>query len=156
MNASTLDIADVVLNIGTGADTAENNAWVKMLLRMYCRYCETHSLKYEVMADQPGRASMLVTGAIYGRFKAEHGVHRLSRISPFDPNKRRHTSFASVDIAEAGRGPISHCSQHIRSYILSPRSLVKELRTGYTTDDPQTLLDGNLDQFIDVWLKANN
>ena len=149
-------MADVVLNIGAEADTAENNAWVKLLLRMYCRYCETHSLKYEVVADQPGRASMLVTGAIYGRLETERGVHRLSRISPFDPNRRRHTSFASVGVARAGHEPVSHCSQHIRSYILSPHSAVKELRTGYTTDNPQAVLDGNLDQFIDAWLKANN
>jgi len=154
MSTRLLDAADVVLNIEASADTQENNAWVKMLLRMYCRYCEAHSLKYEVLADQPGHASMLVTGADYGRFKAERGVHRLSRVSPFDPNRRRHTSFASVDVAGAGHGTASPSSQHVRAYILSPRCAVVELCTGFTADDPGKILDGHLDQFIDAWGKA--
>jgi protein subunit release factor B len=154
MSTGTIDRADVVLNIGAAEDTAECNDWVKMLLRMYGRYCEAHGLKYEVVADQPGRASVQVTGADHGRFKAEHGVHRLSRISPFDPNRRRHTSFASVDVAQAGHGPASPSSQYIRAYILSPRAAVVDLRTGFTADIPEKVLDGDLDQFIDAWSKA--
>jgi len=156
MSKTTLDTADVVLNIDAAANTAESNAWVKMLLRMYCYYCKSHNFKYEIVADQPGRVVMVVTGAYYSRFMAEHGVHRLSRISPFDANKRRHSSFAAVNVAEAGHGPADPCSQHIRSYILSPHCVVKELRTGYATDDPQNVLDGDLDPFIDAWLKSNS
>ena len=154
MSTNALDTADVVLNIVANANTEENNTWVKMLLRMYCRYCEAHRFKYEVLADQPGHATILVTGGDYGRFRAEHGVHRLARVSPFDLNRRRHTSFASVDVAEAGRVPASPCSQHIRSYIFSPSCAVVELRTGFTAYDPEKVLDGDLDQFIDAWGKA--
>jgi protein subunit release factor B len=154
MSTSTRDTAGVVLNIGVAADTAESIAWVKMLLRMYCRYCEAHRFKYEVVADRPRHATILVTGAEYGRLKAEHGVHRLSRVSPFDPNKRRHTSFASVDVTEDGRALSSPSSQHIRNYIFSPCCAVVELRTGFTADDPEKVLDGDLDQFIDAWSKA--
>ncbi len=76
-----------------------------MLLRMYLRWAERHKYKVEVIEQTPGEeagilsARVLITGPwAYGYLKAERGVHRLVRISPFDANKRRHTSFASVDV----------------------------------------------------------
>jgi peptide chain release factor 2 len=213
---------------------------------MYQRYCETRGFKTEIMDIQQGdeagikSATLLVTGDhAFGYLKAERGVHRLVRISPFDSNKRRHTSFASVDVVaeiedadvelkmedvrvdtfrSGGKGGqnvnkletairmtheptgiVVQCqserSQHqnrelalkvlksrlyekqqdekraalekyygekgaiawgsqIRSYVFQPYQMVKDLRTGHQTSDIQRVMDGDLDPFISVWLKA--
>ena len=97
------DIADAILFINAGAGGTESCDWAEMLLRMYRRWCDRKGLKNEVVDFTPGdsagfrSATMTVMGEYaYGYLKAEIGVHRLVRISPFDSNKRRHTSFASV------------------------------------------------------------
>lgn len=79
--------------------------WASMLLRMYLRWCERNNYKYEVVEKQDGeeagikRCTVIITGLnAYGYLRTESGVHRLVRISPFDSNKRRHTSFASVEV----------------------------------------------------------
>ena len=102
------DHRNCILSINAGAGGTEACDWANMLLRMYQRWCEGRGWEVEVTDALPGEtagiksATMLVTGEnAYGFCKAERGVHRLVRISPFDSNKRRHTSFASVDaIAE--------------------------------------------------------
>ena len=93
------------LEIHPGAGGTESCDWASMLLRMYERFCDKNDFKYEVMEEQPGEEAGLksvtlhITGNFaYGYFKCEKGVHRLVRISPFDSNKRRHTSFASVSV----------------------------------------------------------
>lgn len=104
------DRNNCILSINAGAGGTESCDWASMLLRMYQRWCESRGWSYEVTDALPGEvagiksAVMLITGEnAYGFCKAERGVHRLVRISPFDANKRRHTSFASVDaIAELG------------------------------------------------------
>ena len=219
-----------------------------MLYRMYQRWAELRGWGVEINDAVPGETAgiksvtMLITGEnAYGYCKAERGVHRLVRISPFDSNKRRHTSFASVDaIAEieevdndlnippnefqvdtfrsGGKGGqnvnkvetavrITHVptglvvasqsqrSQHqnraaamklllsriyaqridaqkaemerfygekgsvswgnqIRSYVFQPYRMVKDLRTGVQTSDVQGVMDGDLDEFINAWLRA--
>jgi peptide chain release factor 2 len=241
------DLSDCIVNIHPGAGGTESQDWAEMLLRMYLRYCEKKGWPTEMLEYQDGEeaglksATFMVRGDYaYGYLKAESGVHRLVRISPFDAAKRRHTSFASVmvmpDIDDtievnidekdlrvdtyrsSGAGGqhvnvtdsairITHIptntvvtcqnerSQHknrdtamrmlrsrlyalevekrkeetaklegekkdigwgsqIRSYVLQPYQLVKDLRTGHEVGDPDRILDGDLDEFIEAWLSA--
>jgi peptide chain release factor 2 len=242
------DKNNCILSINSGAGGTEACDWANMLLRMYQRWAESRGWEVEVTDALPGEgagiksATMLITGEnAYGFCKAERGVHRLVRISPFDSNKRRHTSFASVDtIAEleedtteivipptefsvdtfrsGGKGGqnvnkvetavrITHIptglvvasqaqrSQHqnratamklllsrifaqrqdeakadmekfygekgsvswgnqIRSYVFQPYRMVKDLRTGVETSNVQGVMDGDLDPFVNGWLRA--
>jgi peptide chain release factor 2 len=244
----TLDRNNAFLSLHAGAGGTESCDWASMLLRMYRRYCEDHGFEVEILDVQAGdeagikSCTFAVRGPFaYGFFKAERGVHRLVRISPFDANKRRHTSFASLDvIAEldddvevaineadlrvdtyrssgAGgqhvnktdsairlthlpSGIVVSCqaerSQHknrakamkmlaarlyemeqdkqrkdmekfygdkgeisfgnqIRSYVLQPYTLVKDLRTDEETSQVDAVLDGDLDRFISAYLKQS-
>ena len=97
------DDNDVILEIHPGAGGTESMDWASMLFRMYKRYCERHNFTYEVLDYQDGEeagiksVTFIVHGInAYGYLKGEQGVHRLVRISPFDSNARRHTSFCAV------------------------------------------------------------
>jgi peptide chain release factor 2 len=229
------------LEVHSGAGGTESQDWTEMLLRMYVRWAERKGYKVEYIEESPGEeagiksATIQVTGEnAYGWLKTESGVHRLVRISPFDSNARRHTSFASVGVypviddeieidiqdkdlridtyraSGAGgqhvnrtdsairithipTGVVVACqtdrSQHknrasafkmlrarlyelelqkreaekqklhdaktdigwghqIRSYVLHPYQMVKDLRTGVETSNSQAVLDGDLDQFM--------
>jgi len=229
------------LEVHSGAGGTESQDWTAMLLRMYVRWAERKGFKVEYIEESPGEeagiksATIQVTGEnAYGWLKTETGVHRLVRISPFDSNARRHTSFASVGVypviddeieidiqdkdlridtyraSGAGgqhvnrtdsairithlpTGVVVACqtdrSQHknrasafkmlrarlyelelqkreaekqklhdsktdigwghqIRSYVLHPYQMVKDLRTGVETSDSQAVLDGDLDMFM--------
>lgn len=99
------DKQDVTLEIHSGAGGTEAQDWADMLSRMYVRWCEKHHMKFSVVDSQPGEEAGIksivfnISGKnAYGMLKSEKGVHRLVRISPFDANKRRHTSFASVNV----------------------------------------------------------
>jgi peptide chain release factor 2 len=242
------DRCNAILSINAGAGGTESCDWAKMLFRMYSRFAEAH--KYEtktidvLFGEEAGikNITSLIEGDFaYGYLKAERGVHRLVRISPFDANKRRHTSFASVDvipeveddielnleekdlridvyrssgpggqsvnttdsavrITHLPTGIVAQCqnerSQYqnkqtamkilkarlfererekkeeellkqyggdkkkiewgsqIRSYVLHPYTLVKDHRTQYETGDASSVLDGNLDEFIEAYLKS--
>ena len=241
------DRKNCILSINAGAGGTEAQDWAEMLSRMYQRWAESRGWEVEVTDALPGEGAglksitMLIQGEnVYGFTKAERGVHRLVRISPFDANKRRHTSFASVDvIAEieentelvippnefqidtfrsGGKGGqnvnkvetavrITHVptglvvasqtqrSQHqnratamrlllsriyaqrqdeqkaemerfygekgsiswgnqIRSYVFQPYRMVKDLRTGVETSNVQAVMDGDLDMFVNAWLRA--
>ncbi len=239
-----VDANDTFLEIHAGAGGTESCDWAAMLARMYVRWAEAHGYKVELMAETPGEEAGIksVTYQIkgenaYGWLKTESGVHRLVRISPYDSQARRHTSFSSVwvypvidDTIEieildkdirldtyrsSGAGGqhvnktdsavrITHLptgivvtssekSQHqnranawaalrarlyeiemkkrtqaiqdahdskseigwghqIRSYVLQPYQMVKDLRTGVETSDTQGVLDGNLDAFMSAAL----
>ncbi len=236
---------DAFLEVHAGAGGTESQDWAEMLLRMYVRWAEQHGYKVDYLEETGGEEAGIKSGTVqikgrnaYGWLKGENGVHRLVRISPFDSNARRHTSFANariypviddrivIDIKESdvrtdtmrasGAGGqhvnktdsairlthiptniVVQCqqdrSQHrnramawdmlraklyeaelrkreqkaaaeqalktdigwghqIRSYVLQPYQMVKDLRTGVTTSDTSGVLDGDLDQFMQATL----
>jgi peptide chain release factor 2 len=239
------DANDSYLEVHAGAGGTESQDWANMLLRMYVRWAEQHGLKVDYIEETDGEEAGIKSATIevkgrnaYGWLKTENGVHRLVRISPFDSNARRHTSFASVtvypvvddriqiDIKETdvrtdtmrsgGAGGqhvnktesavrLTHIptnivvvcqndrSQHrnraqawqmlraklyeaelkkreekaaadqaaktdigwghqIRSYVLQPYQMVKDLRTGVSTSNTGGVLDGDIDQFMEAAL----
>ena len=243
------DAASAIVTVHSGAGGTESQDWAEMLLRMYLRWCEKKGYKTEILdyqdGDEAGIKSVTFTASgeyPYGYLKAEIGVHRLVRISPFDSNKRRHTSFASifvlpeieedleVEIDESDlridtyrasgaggqhvnktdsairithlpSGEVVQCqnerSQHknkatamkllkaklyalkmkeqeekmdeinadkkdigwgsqIRSYVMHPYRMVKDLRTGVETGNVDAVMDGDLDKFIVGYLKGES
>lgn len=245
LNGAT-DKNDAILVIHPGAGGTESHDWAEMLFRMYLRWVEMRNYKVEILDKQPGdeagikSATLEIKGEYaYGYLKSETGVHRLVRISPFDSNKRRHTSFASVfvypeiedsievEIKEADlridtfrssgaggqhvnkvssavrithipTGIVSQCQSErsqfqnkenamkvlkarlyqyykekkdakkqkleskkkkiewgsqIRSYVFQPYSMVKDHRTNVQTGNVQAVMDGNIDLFINAFLK---
>ena len=99
------DGRNALLEVNAGAGGSEACDWAAMLQRLYARYAEKHGFRMEIISETPGDVTgyrsvqMLITGEnAYGFLKAEQGVHRLVRISPFDANARRHTSFAKVEV----------------------------------------------------------
>ena len=239
------DANDTYIEIHAGAGGTESQDWAQMLERMYIRWAEERRFKVEIIGEHSGEeagiksATVLVKGLnAYGWLKTESGVHRLVRISPFDSNARRHTSFASVSVypvvddniaveieekdlrvdtyraSGAGgqhvnttdsavrlthlpTGIVAQCqnqrSQHknratawamlrarlyeaelqrreeaaeaaagskseigwghqIRSYVLQPYQLVKDVRTGVESTNPSAVLDGDIDRFIEAAL----
>jgi peptide chain release factor 2 len=122
------DAANALFEINAGAGGTESCDWATMLLRMYLRWAERNGLKAEILSEVPGEVAGLknvyvhfIGPQAYGRLKSEHGVHRLVRISPFDANKKRHTSFASVDVVpeieEADEVEINPKDLHIDTYL---------------------------------------
>lgn len=239
------DANDTYIEIHSGAGGTESQDWTSMLTRMYTRWAERNKFKVEVLEMQDGEeaglksATLLIKGHnAYGWAKTESGVHRLVRISPFDSQSRRHTSFASVwvypviddsieiEVSESDvridtfrasgaggqhvnttdsavrithieTGIVAQCqngrSQHqnkatawsmlrarlyeeelkrreeeanesaatkteigwghqIRSYVLQPYQMVKDLRTGVESGNPQAVLDGDLDKYMEAAL----
>jgi peptide chain release factor 2 len=239
------DANDTFLEVHAGAGGTESQDWAAMLMRMYTRWAEQHGYKVEYLEETEGEEAGIKSATVqikgrnaYGWLKSERGVHRLVRISPFDSNARRHTSFASTDIypvvddrinidikesdvrvdtmRSGGAGGqhvnktesavrLTHIptniavvcqgerSQHknraqawtmlrarlyemelkrreqaaaaefaaktdigwghqIRSYVLQPYQMVKDLRTGVSTSNTGAVLDGDLDQFMEAAL----
>ncbi len=240
------DRNNAILSIHAGAGGTEAQDWAEMLLRMYTRWAEAHGHKVsilDILKDTEAgikSVTLLISGInVYGYLKSEKGVHRLVRISPFDANHKRHTSFASVDvmpeieddssivineadlkidtyrsggaggqhvnttdsavrITHIPTGVVVSCqnerSQHknkevalkmlkaklieiketehkekiediqgkynqiawgsqIRSYVFHPYSLVKDHRTNAEIGNTQSVMDGNIDKFINEYLK---
>jgi len=101
-----LDKNNAILTIHSGAGGTESQDWAQMLMRMYLRWAERHGYQAQIVDTQPGEEAGIKNSTVtisgdyaYGYLRSEAGVHRLVRISPFDTNKRRHTSFASVIVS---------------------------------------------------------
>ena len=99
------DNHSAVLTVNAGAGGVDAHDWAEMLLRMYTRFLDNNNMKYEIEEISTGEEAGIKSGSIridnyraYANLESERGVHRLVRISPFDSNKRRHTSFAGVDV----------------------------------------------------------
>ena len=239
---------NAVITISVGQGGVEAQDWVEMLMRMYLKWAERKGFHTEILETSPGEeaglksATFIVRGPrAYGLLRSEHGVHRLVRISPFDQNHRRHTSFALVEVMpelessdeasvvinpqdlrvdtyrstgaggqhvnktdsairithlptgivvtcqnersqmknremamkvlkarlfqrqqqEAAaqmdqiRGQIlpAEFGSQIRNYVLQPYTLVKDVRTGLEVGNAQAVLDGEIDPFIEAWLR---
>jgi peptide chain release factor 2 len=239
---------NAVVTISVGQGGVEAQDWVEMLMRMYLKWAERHRFEVEVIDQSPGEeaglksVTFIVRGPrAYGLLRSEHGVHRLVRISPFDQNHRRHTSFALVEVmpelessdesavvlnpqdlridtyrstgaggqhvnktdsairithlptgivvtcqnersqmknremamkvlkarlfqrqqqeAAAQRDQIrgqvmpAEFGSQIRNYVLQPYTLVKDVRTGLEVGNAQSVLDGDIDPFIESWLR---
>ncbi len=245
--AGDYDHNNAILSIHAGAGGTESQDWAQMLMRMYLRYADAQGYRTDILEDMPGdeagikSVTMRVVGEYaYGRLRAERGVHRLVRLSPFDANHRRHTSFALVEVMpeieeavdveikpEDVRIDIYHASGHggqnvqkvatavrlthvptgivvtcqnersqlqnkenafkvlrsrlveleiekkeqekarikgqhveagwgnqIRSYVLHPYQMVKDHRTEHETSRTDLVLDGELNAFIEAYLKS--
>jgi len=159
---------DTFLEINSGAGGTESCDWASMLARMYVRWAERKGYKVELQSTTAGEEAGIKSAAYkisgqnaYGWLKSESGVHRLVRISPFDSAAKRHTSFTSVKVypvvddnieIEVNPADIridtyrsSGWGNQIRSYVLQPYQMVKDLRTRFETSDTQGVLDGDLD-----------
>ena len=241
------DADNAIVTLHAGAGGTEAMDWTGMLYRMYMRYCERRGFKITLLDYQEGEEAGLKSCSVqiegpmaYGYLKAENGVHRLVRISPFDSNARRHTSFASVEIVpqfeddmdieidekdldvitmrSSGAGgqhinktdsavrmthkptgitvfcqtqrsqlqnreaclnqlkskllqlkireqeermasikgevKANEWGSQIRSYVFAPYTMVKDLRTGYEVGNIQSVMDGDLDGFVDSYLRS--
>lgn len=241
------DPNDAYLEIHAGAGGTEAQDWAQMLVRMYTRWAEQHGYKVELLEESPGEEAGIKSATLkiigdnaYGWLKTESGVHRLVRISPYDSQARRHTSFSSawvypviddsieieiedkdlridtyrasgaggqhvnktdsaIRITHEPTGIVVQCqndrSQHrnratamdmlkarlyelelknreeaaneleanksdigwghqIRSYVLQPYQMIKDLRTGVESGNSQAVLDGDIDQFLAASLAA--
>jgi peptide chain release factor 2 len=245
--SSEYDARNAILSIHAGAGGTESQDWAEMLMRMYLRWAERHGYEAEMLDTTPGdeagikSVTLSISGDYaYGYLKSEHGVHRLVRLSPFDADHLRHTSFALVEIMPEAEGGVdvrigpddlkvdvfrssgpggqhmqktstavrlthlptglvvtcqSERSQHqnkeialrilqsrllemeiarraeeraklkgkrisagwgnqIRSYVLHPYKMVRDHRTDYQTSDTTAVLDGELDGFIQAYLRS--
>ena len=242
------DGSNAILTFHAGAGGTEAQDWAQMLYRMYTRWTERHGFTYQIMDYQEGdeagikSATIMIEGEnAYGYLRGEHGVHRLVRVSPFDANARRQTSFASVEVMHdlpedveveirpediemqvyrasgAGGQHVNKTSSavrlihkptgvvvasqqersqfqnkdncmkmlraklvelqmqekaekisdlkgvqlkiewgsQIRSYVFMPYQLVKDNRTGYETSNINAVMDGDIDGFVNAYLKAS-
>jgi len=247
MLSEPFDERGAIVSVHAGAGGTESQDWAEMLLRMYLRWAERQRFATEILEATEGEEAGLKSVSVsvdgrwaYGKLRSERGVHRLVRISPYDSQKRRHTSFALVEVLPqvpedaaveiddkelrvdtyraSGAGGqhvnktdsavrLTHLptgivvavqserSQHqnrdramsvlraklverqeeereaemarlrgehveagwgnqIRSYVLQPYTMVKDLRTGVETSNPTAVLDGDLDAFIDGYLRS--
>ena len=137
---------NVFLEINACANHSECSDCARMLYEMYLKWAEKHGFECSTVEPSPnqdfgtGKFVIDIIGdGIYDFLQNEIGLHRIVRISPLDPQKRRHTSFVAVGVYQKGM---------TRSYILSPYQQVKNHYNDIVSNDAQSVLDGELDQFM--------
>jgi len=158
------DQNNAIVSINAGAGGTEAQDWTEMLFRMYSRWTERKGYKFDIIDYQPGDEagikSVTFTAAgeyAYGYLKTENGVHRLVRISPFNANGKRHTSFSSVFVyPELANEIVIEIDSQIRSYILHPYQMVKDHRINLDIGNVNSVLDGGIDPFIEAVLRNKN
>lgn len=159
-----MTVVRIEIHAGAGGDEARS--WAKMVLRMYLLWTAKNGFRVApgreiVRAGDDGitSAAFDVAGPGVDRACSETGVHRMVRVSPFDPGCRRRTSFASVSVMPKpirdgvvqGRHLRAYFWDHqIRSYVLSPYKMAKDLRTGIERVDVEAVLAGDIDGFLDA------
>jgi protein subunit release factor B len=154
----------VTIRAGTGVDAAD---FAEMLLRMYLRWAERHGYAVDVHETVHSEASGITATTFqvrapfaHARLSAEQGTHRLVRISPHQDDGRRQTSFVEVEVSAVSEAdePVpgdtgSPWGEQIRSYVLQPFRMVKDLRSGHQVDDPTAVLDGEIDDFLEAGIR---
>jgi peptide chain release factor 2 len=165
------DAANAIISIHPGAGGTESQDWASMLYRMYLRWAERHDFKVEVLDYQPAEeagikdVSFIIKGEnAYGYLKVENGIHRLVRISPFDSNAKRHTSFSSVmvspevdddiDIVIEDKDIRVGWGHQIRSYVMQPYQQVKDTRSNQAFTNVDAILDGDINKLLEGVLIA--
>lgn len=164
--SSERDRSGALLTIRAGAFGEDSQEWVKMLVRMYSQWGASHNYKVHTLEIDHSSKIEISGDWAYGSMRSEIGVHRLVRISPFDTEGRRLACFASVmvapDIGEPDKGDDKAFEDYkkrtkwgsqTRSYVMHPYQQVSDLRTEYKTSDVAGVLDGNLDAFIEAYLR---
>ena len=136
------DANDTFLEVHAGAGGTESQDWASMLMRMFTRWAEQHDYKVEYLEESPGEEAGIKSATVkisghnaYGWLKSENGVHRLVRISPFDSNARRHTSFASVNVYPVidDRIQIDINESDVRGLTLAARYLLSKRTATYVS-----------------------
>jgi protein subunit release factor B len=167
-------LQECVLTITAGAGGAESADWSAILKSLYLRWASQSGVKEtgrtdEVVDGKLKQVSLKFSGKlVYGWLKGETGAHRLVRISPHDSQGRRYTSYASIRVRPIHEGtvidpyePIDYSAavpdtgrwgRHVRSYVLHPYQLVKDLRTGHETNDADAVLQGDIDGFLAAYV----
>lgn len=138
-----------ILSIRAGNSTPEAKDWMWVLVKMYIKYFELVDIDATIV--RPGNliTDIKVEGTnIYNILKSEIGLHKLTRISPFDIEKRRHTSFVSVNVYLEGTELPIFEAEPARSYVMHPYGMVKDYKSGKEVSDVDSVLNGNLHEFI--------
>lgn len=132
---------------------SEGQDWGSELLGMYSSWAKKKGYRVAYPKKSSGELFIAVAGAgVYERLRSEAGVHRRVRISPYDSEGRRHTSFATVSVSASdadGAGEVS-TDEILRSYVLDPYTSVTDHRSGVKTDDVEAVLGGELDLFLEA------
>ena len=143
---------DITLTIRPGAGGEESQDFALILSRMYIAWIHRHGYagieKSSHGGGKPSEYKITVWDVDAGKLDGEHGIHRLCRISPFDPRHRRHTSFASVEIS----GVLNESNSPIRNYVLDPYKTAQDLRKNYSTEFVDDVLGGGeeLDKMMEA------
>ncbi|TMF10216.1 MAG: PCRF domain-containing protein [Chloroflexi bacterium] len=156
---------NAVVTISVGQGGVEAQDWVEMLMRMYLKWAERRGFETEIVDESRGEeaglksATFIVRGPrAYGLLRSEHGVHRLVRISPFDQIDHDRALVGALQLGhhlDQIRGQVmpAEFGSQIRNYVLQPYTLVKDVRTGLEVGNTQAVLDGEIDPFIESWLR---
>jgi protein subunit release factor B len=143
-----IDLNKAIVSVISGDDNPESKYWASKIIQMYSNWSNKKGFKTEINLDK-----LIVSGNFaYGYLRGESGIHRFVRRSPFDENKRIHSSFVTVFVSSKIDERVKDNLSQVRSYIFDPQTLVKDHITGIERNDPDVVLDGDLNLFIETFL----